>query len=483
MAQAKKKKSASLDLLPMALGGLDFLSGIPSIGNPGGMVPWNMTGAPVPDASWPGPYADPYNRAEQAVNSVATLPWMPSRAGGSIAHWLGQGIQGAGDYLFGEAPSHAATHTKPSGPPTDGGDFTLAGLLGPTGPENSTVMDLGKAPGRVVLPGAPRLSQPNYTASDAALAAAKPGKLTSPNYDLSDQLFAQGAPTATSPEELQKIKKGSILQGIAGGFFQADGKSMSDKILAAGIGALGGMGDYSSKEAAISEKDQEAMRQYSLAGAGRQEHRASEVADTMNKQEEMEKAYQLTVAGHEEHKALEIAHVLQAQEENDLQLKIKQTELDAQYVRDHQTKFVGQVKDGYLMQETGPDGNVHVTMHRINDVLDLAGMTGLDSTQARAALLGLSKPGLPRLQAMAVILESAGAGPTVFQDNYNKIKENAAKATIHYGDTGTAGQQRALKEQLATATFDMANLLARDPEMLKRAQATVMAILGGRGVQ
>jgi hypothetical protein len=493
MAQAKKKSKSSVwwadmaapqfdplasdrkitthDLMVPALGGL-------SINTHDMMVPGVDTGdytIPLdPQTLWTGPYSQPNTRAQQIINGIATLPMLPSKMLGTAGHWLEDAGKGVGHYLFDPLDQKK----EEQAPSTTDDNFLQAGLLG-TQPnaDGSVMLDLGKAPGRVKLPNAPNIPLPDYRKSNAAMEAAKPGPLAKPDYGASDALFAQGAPTATSPEDLQKLKKGSILQGISQGFFQADGKSLSDKILAAGIGALGGMGDYSSKEAALSEKDKEAMRQYSLLGAGRQEGRAQETANVLNQQEAQQRAYDLQLAGHEQHQAEAIAQVQQQHVENQFQLQLKQADLDAQYMRDRQTKFLGQVKGGFLMQETDPDGNVQVKVHKIDDPLDMAALTGLDSTQAMTTYLQLLSPGLPKLQGIVTILDSKGAIDAVFGDAANEVRKNAADTGVQYTQFGAEGQKRGLKDQIARTHFDLANLLAQNPDLLKKAETVIRAIM------
>lgn len=430
-----------------------------------------------------GPYPDPQTRGQQTLQSLSGENllgppiFQPNSWKLNPSPLMGKVTKGLEDWW--NSPTDAAAAAQAGVPPEQDPNLILAGLMGDSGGDSS-VIDLGKAPGAPRIPKPPVLPMPDFAKARAATEAAKPGDLAVPDYTQSDALFAAGKPEGMSPEEYAKLKKGSVLSGIAKGFFQAPSNAgLGQQILAAGIGALGGMGDYSSQEAELSRKDKEAQRQYSLQGAQRTETRAETLANIENQQNLQRRTWENMVAGQEYNIALANAQVQQDNAKMQWDASIEQVKLDAQNLRDNQTRFLGQTKGGFLMEETGPDGNRRVTVHQLGDEIEAAGLVPTDTDEGKSTYLGMLSPGVSKIKGLVYLLRQDGAEDAVFGDAYKKVLENTQSVGLDNTQFGTAGEKTGLAQKLARQNFDLANILLHDPGAMQRAIATIRQLHPG----
>jgi hypothetical protein len=471
----------------------------PSIWDRIGQIP-GLLNTPFP----PGYGKDPFSLGT-GVPGMNSMNWMAGLGG--VDPLTGLSSDGILDLPAGADLSIINPAVQPSTPAPDL-NALMQGLMGGSSLGTDTI--LGPAVGgasvpsapkhvplpppstvRPDLPEAPTIPLPDYSKSDAAFEAGRPREV--------------GRPVGLTPEEQKKLMMGDVLQGLAGGFFQADpDASLGEKILAAGIGSIGGMGAGKTREITTKKDEAEQLRQWEM------------------QQENAQRSYQLQLAGYNSDQANAIAEIQGRNAQMEYQSALEQVKADLEYDRDQWRYGIESARDenaarseaaqwGYYQAReeneaaranateilkiengvafvtlTDKNGNRVLRKEPVYSGFEQAlGLLGGGTTGAIGLLQSTQGNPLMASQALGALLYARGGSAAYSDllgpDLYEKLQEMVetqmgASNTNTLTQYGAEGNQQALAQRNQIERYFLAKELMADPALLKRA----LEILGGQ---
>lgn len=324
---------------------------------------------------------------------------------------------------------------------------------------------LGKAPQVPQLPKAPTYSAPDYTKARESLIP--------PDYP--ESLDRLQAPHKMTPEEEQQLVQSGLLGGIAQGFFNApDDAFLGHKLLAAGVGAVGGLGgakegiyerkrgeeketqDYWMKRADMEQRINQQNMEYSAAQSGLDARMAEGVANAANQTAQAEYTRSL-----------------------------EQAKLEIENAQLNRPRLMGMTSYGFMLQTTDPQtGETKVTTYPLGKELTGTGLMGgglLNDAYGLSSTFGTG--GVDTATMLIHQLRQFG-GPgalsSVFgEDALNDVMETiAGQLDPTLQSYGTQGQRYGLMQKMSAENFALGQILLTNPDALKRA----LELLVNRGI-
>lgn len=463
MPQLNKRYSTDVNI-PYALGGSGKQT--PSFWDLYGQGVMNSSGAEGGALFQPGtafdPNYEPQYNWEQVIQNILSP--------------LHSGAQGMADMARGVASLPGWLASPVGGTPetsAEGADISdlfsqyLAmrqGRGGSPGPRQT--LQLGQAPKVPQLPKAPTFQTPDYSVARA--------KLTPPDFPESfDRLQA---PYRMTPEDEKQLINSGLLGGAAQGFFQAPSDAfLGEKLLAAGVGTLGGLG--SAKENIFDRKraEERETQDYWLKRADI-EQRVS-AANT---------AYSLEESGLERGMAEAAADAANQTAQAEYTRSLEQAKLEIENAQLSRPRFMGSNVNGFMVQHTDPQTNeVTVTTYPFGREMMGAGLMGQSGLLGEAYGLRQTFGGGGVDTATTLIQQlrafgGPGALSAVFGDDAlaDVMETIASQLDPTLQGFGTQGQNMGLMQKLSAENFALGQILISNPDALQRA----LELLVNRGI-